>query len=237
MDVDGDNQPSKKKLEALEFLTSGSLRSSLAKLSASSRSIPFGKDFHFYYNFDEFKIPVKDIVTRSESVLDRIGAAGDVLGKVMDFPKGDVDEGHDWVVGVNDEILEKFDSSLDEFEKVRKRQEEKGVVVVGMEDDRFRLVCGRSKKVNRVEGVEKSGAKDLSQSDSGVKMAFKDKKTLGTKPKVPFHIPTIKRPQDEYKILVNNTNQPFEHVWLDRSEDGSRLVHSLVSLFFSFSED
>lgn len=68
-----------------------------------------------------------------------------------------------------------------------------------------------------------------------MKVASRDKKAMGTKPKVPFHIPTIPRPQDEYKILVNNSNQPFEHVWLQRSEDGSRFIHPLVSFLFMFT--
>lgn len=63
--------------------------------------------------------------------------------------------------------------------------------------------------------------------DSGVKVA--DMKAKAVKAKVPFHIPTIKKPQDEYNILVNNSNQPFEHVWLQRREDGLGFVHPLVS--------
>ncbi|KAL0441667.1 UNVERIFIED_CONTAM: protein RRP6-like 2 [Sesamum radiatum] len=35
---------------------------------------------------------------------------------------------------------------------------------------------------------------------------------------------------DEFKIIVNNSNQPFEHVWLQRSEDGSRFMHPLEKL-------
>uniref|UniRef100_A0A7N0RIB4 HRDC domain-containing protein n=1 Tax=Kalanchoe fedtschenkoi TaxID=63787 RepID=A0A7N0RIB4_KALFE len=238
MDVDScrpDDQPPTKciKVEALQALTSGPLRSSLSKLSASSRAIPSDKDFHFYYNFNEFKLPVKDIVSLSESVLERIGLAGDLLGKLMSFPGGDMDESHDWVVGVDDEILERFDSSVDEFERVRKREED-GVGRgrgVGMEKDGFQLVCGKkSKKVNLGEEAAATMSSGDDLSHSGVKMAFKDKKTLGTKPRVPFHIPAIRRPQDEYKILVNNANQPFEHVWLERSEDGSRFVHPLERL-------
>ncbi|PIA54091.1 hypothetical protein AQUCO_00900575v1 [Aquilegia coerulea] len=58
----------------------------------------------------------------------------------------------------------------------------------------------------------------------------KDKKMTGLRPSVPFHISTIPRPQDEFNIFVNNTNQPFEHVWLQRSEDGSRIIHPLEKL-------
>jgi exosome complex exonuclease RRP6 len=47
-----------------------------------------------------------------------------------------------------------------------------------------------------------------------------------------YHDPTIPRPQDVYLIRVNNCNAPFDHVWLDRSQDGTRLIHPLVSLDF-----
>nr|GMC92161.1 protein RRP6-like 2 [Ipomoea batatas]GMC93851.1 protein RRP6-like 2 [Ipomoea batatas] len=46
-------------------------------------------------------------------------------------------------------------------------------------------------------------------------------------PAVPFHISSIPKPQDEYRILVNNLNEPFEHVWLETSEDESRFIHPL----------
>lgn len=48
-------------------------------------------------------------------------------------------------------------------------------------------------------------------------------------PKVPFHIPTIKKPQYAYNIVVDNSNQPFEHVLLEKSgDDGQRFIHPLV---------
>ncbi|KAJ0015162.1 hypothetical protein Pint_20026 [Pistacia integerrima] len=43
-------------------------------------------------------------------------------------------------------------------------------------------------------------------------------------------MPTIKRPQEKYNILVNKLNQPFQHVWLQRSEDNQRFLHPLESL-------
>ncbi|KAF5207971.1 Rrp6-like [Thalictrum thalictroides] len=59
---------------------------------------------------------------------------------------------------------------------------------------------------------------------------FKDKKMTGLRPSVPFHISTIPWPQDEFNIFVNNTNQPFEHVWLQKKEDGSRFMLPLEKL-------
>uniref|UniRef100_A0A1J3HPW1 Exosome component 10 n=1 Tax=Noccaea caerulescens TaxID=107243 RepID=A0A1J3HPW1_NOCCA len=50
------------------------------------------------------------------------------------------------------------------------------------------------------------------------------------KANVSFHIATITKPQEEYKILVNNVNVPFEHVLLERSEDNLRFIHPLEKL-------
>ena len=69
-----------------------------------------------------------------------------------------------------------------------------------------------------------NGGENLGNLASGVKVA-----TGAPKAKVSFHNASIMWPQDEYKILVNNGNTPFEHVWLDRSEDGTKFIHPLVS--------
>ncbi|XP_057506695.1 protein RRP6-like 2 [Actinidia eriantha] len=213
------------KVEALQSFASGPLSSSIAKLSGSSRGLPSDKDFHFYYNFDEFKVPMKEIADSSQLILSSIGSSAHFWGKEMGFPE-DLDDAYDWLVNVNDEVFERFDESVDEFQKVRKKEEESGVRVMNSGDleDGFQLVCG--KKKTRSSLVEKDLGKDMSSS-SGVTVASRDKKTMGAKPKVPFHIPTIRRPQDEFKIVVNNSNQPFEHVWLQRSDDGSRFIHPL----------
>ncbi|XP_050901233.1 protein RRP6-like 2 [Lathyrus oleraceus] len=63
-----------------------------------------------------------------------------------------------------------------------------------------------------------------------IEQFMKDKRTMGPKAKVPFHIPTIPRPQDEFTIIVNNANVPFEHVWLQRSDDGQKFIHPLEKL-------
>lgn len=223
MDVD---QSDSQKAQALQSLTSGSLGSSLSKLATSSRGIPSEKDFHFYYNFDEFKIPIRSIERQSHSMLETIGSSAEVWGNEMAFPE-DTDDAYDWLVNVNDEIFERFDVSLDEFQRTRKKEEEesgRAVALTADPDDGFQLVCGKKKKTPSHEDEMHD-----SSFESNVKVATKDRKTLGVKPKVPFHIPTIRRPQDEFNILVNNSNQPFEHVWLQRSEDGSRFVHPLVS--------
>jgi exosome complex exonuclease RRP6 len=222
----------KQKVEALQSYAGGPLTSSISKLSGSSRGIPSEKDFHFYYNFDQFKAQIDAIAETSQSMLETIGNSAQVWGKQMTVPEADDDdddEVYDWLVNVNDEVFERFDSSYDEFQKLRKEEEISGVRVMSSmadSDDGFHLVFGKKKKKDGV-----SGGENLS-SASAVKMASRDKKGMGIKPKIPFHIPTIPRPQDEYKIIVNNSNQPFEHVWLQRSDDGSKFIHPLERLSF-----
>lgn len=218
MDVDHDPPHTAAEAQTLQSLTAGPLSSSVAKLAASSRCIPSERDFHFYRNFDDFKVPLEEIARESHSMLEAIGAAAQVA-----FPADD-DAAYDWLVSVNDDVLERFDVSTDEFRRVRKEEEaaaRSGSVV----EDGFELVSRRKKKEEKVKADSEMSP---AVADS-VKVAVKDKKTTGPKPKVPFHIPTIRRPQDEYNILVNNTNMPFEHVWLQRSEDGDRFIHPLVS--------
>ncbi|KAL9993668.1 putative ribonuclease D [Helianthus debilis subsp. tardiflorus] len=217
------------KAEALKHFSS--LPSSISKLSGSSRGIPCNKDYHFYINFEEFKNPIQEIGRNSQLILETIGSSAEWGKKQVKFPTCDDDDDddvYDWLVGFNDELFERFDASVDEFRSLRNKEEETGVRVMNnaVGDDGFQLVQGRKKKgvVNNGNGNNVSGGNELGGSSS-VKVA------VGTpKVKVPFHIASIRRPQDEYKILVNNANQPFEHVWLQRSEDGSRVIHPLEKL-------
>ncbi|KAJ7971932.1 Protein RRP6-like 2 [Quillaja saponaria] len=224
--IDIDQSQAANRAQTLQILASGPLSSSVTKLSGSSRCVPSDKDFHFYYSFDEFKNPIEEISKKSQSMLETIGTAAHGWGKEMPFPE-DVDDAYDWLVNVNDELFERFDVSVDEFQTIRRKEEETGKPISSLEDSEngFQLVCGNKSKgpLGKDEGQEASPA-------SGVKVATKDKKTTGAKPKVPFHIPSIRRPQDEFNILVNNSNQPFEHVWLQRSEDGQRFIHPLEKL-------
>lgn len=226
MNVD---QSESSKAQSLHTLTKGPIASSVAKLSGSARGIPSNKDFHFYYNFDEFRVPTQEIAMKSQSMLQSIGSSAHIWGKGMAFPE-DTDEAYDWLVDVNDEIFERFNMSVDEFQRIRKKEEETGRVTnaVSVTEDGFQLVCGKKKKGASQLPSGNYAERDLN-STPGVKVVTKDKKTLGVKPKVPFHIPTIRRPQQEFSIFVNNSNQPFEHVWLQRSEDGQRFIHPLVS--------
>ncbi|KAL2335105.1 hypothetical protein Fmac_016318 [Flemingia macrophylla] len=227
MNVDHDQPPTAAKAQALQTLAAGPLSSSVAQLAASSRCLPSDRDFHFYRNFEEFKVPVEEIARESRSMLEVIGAAAAHAA----FPAaaaGDDDAAYEWLVNVNDDVLERFDAAADEFRRLREEEEENGKR--SMEDDGFQLVTGRKKKGGRWNEAAAAMDSESGFAAPGVTVATKDKKTTGPRPKVPFHIPTIKKPQEEYSIMVNNANMPFEHVWLQRSDDGLRFVHPLEKL-------
>ncbi|KAL3326005.1 hypothetical protein AABB24_036958 [Solanum stoloniferum] len=191
--------------DTLSKVTSGPLPSAVTKLSGSSRGIPTDRDFHFYNNFSEFRTPISQIDMKSKEILDKVGQLSELWGKPISCPEDpDDEESEEWLVNINDDVLEKLASSLDEFKLLRKKEEETGMKMEDDSESGFQVV-GRKKK----------------KSEEKVKVAIKGK------PKIPFHIPTIPKPQDAYKIIVNNINQPFEHVWLQRSEDGSRFMHPL----------
>ncbi|KAK1421100.1 hypothetical protein QVD17_23201 [Tagetes erecta] len=235
--MDPPTQKSSPKAQALNQFSS-SFPNSISNLSAPSRAIPCNKDFHFYFNFDEFKNPIQDIAKTSQSLLESIGSSAEQLWgkKQVTFPTNnlddDDDEAYDWLVNLNDELFERFDASVDEFKKIRNKEEETGVKAMNLvDDDGFQLVQGRKKKGLVNNGIASSISDNNLVNSPSVKVASRDGNAMGTpKAKVPFHIASIRRPQDEYKILVNNNNQPFDHVWLQRSEDGSRLIHPLEKL-------
>ncbi|XP_042377230.1 protein RRP6-like 2 [Zingiber officinale] len=119
---------------------------------------------------------------------------------------------------------------MDEFKSLKVKEEESGgkTTAMELEDGGFMLVYGKNKKKNGgARSTDKNEAFPASCSSSVVNVATKDKRTTEARSKVPFHIPTIPRPQDEYNIIVNNKNQPFDHVWLETSTDGSRFIHPL----------
>lgn len=230
MNVD---QSKSSKGQSLRTLTKGPMALSVSKLSSQSRPIRSNKDFHFYSNFDEFRLPIQEIARKSQSILESVGSSAHLWGKERAFPE-DIDDAYDWLVDVNDDIFERVDMSLDEFQRLKNSNSSASASASAsasvLEDDGFQLVSRKKKK-------EASQFQSRNDNDSnqelGVKVATRDKKIAGPKPKVPFHIPTIRRPQEEFNIFVNNSNQPFEHVWLQRSEDGLRFFHPLVNSFYN----
>ncbi|CAM0956965.1 unnamed protein product [Alopecurus aequalis] len=210
--------------------SSGPLASAAARLSARSRAIPPARDFHFYNNFPSFKSPIGAAAARVESSLGILGASS-LLPKQQQstFPREDLDDAYDWLVARNDDLLEMFGASADEFKAMREKEEAAGRKVAPDElaGDGFQVVYGKKKK--KIDtGEEGVGRGEAFGASGSVRMTTMDKAaTSGTKPKVPFHIPTIPRPQDVYRIVVDNTSKPFQHAFLERSDDGARPVHPL----------
>jgi exosome complex exonuclease RRP6 len=218
--------------------SSGPLTAAASLLAARSRALPSSRDFHFYNNFPAFQSPVSAAAARAEDSLGILGAAPLLPKRQPPFPGGgDLDDAHDWLVALNDDLLEQFGASMDAFRTLREKEEKDGRKAAHQEaaadsGDGFQVVYGKKKK-KMVGGGEEVGKVDAFGGSGSVKMATMHKAAaLGTKAKakVPFHIPTIPRPQDVYRIVVDNSNKPFEHVLLERSEDGSRVVHPLVSV-------
>ncbi|XP_010550642.1 PREDICTED: protein RRP6-like 2 isoform X2 [Tarenaya hassleriana] len=229
--IELEQSPVSRKAKSLETLIGGSFPASLSKLSSSSCAIPANKDFHFFYNFDEFKRPTDGIAGNSQSVLETIGDSPQVWGKPM-LLSGDIDgdDAYDWLVNVTDAIYERFDDSMDEFDRIRKKEEEIGRALGPVTDENgFQMVYGRKQKAVGSDGaVSARGGGGGRGGVIDVKVAERDKKvSVSGKAKVPFHMPTIKKPQEEYNICVNNANHPFEHVWLEKHEDGQRFIHPL----------
>lgn len=86
------------------------LASAAMKLSARSKGIPSGEDFHFYHNFPEFKAPARDIAAVSGSSLSSISDSKFLWRNQKNrssFPANDQDDALDWVINVNDELLER----------------------------------------------------------------------------------------------------------------------------------
>ncbi|KAL5229855.1 hypothetical protein ABZP36_028631 [Zizania latifolia] len=212
--------------------SSGPIAAAAARLSGRSRALPSSRDFHFYNNFPSFRSPVDAAAARAEVSLGVLGAASFFPKQHPPFSQDDLEDAHDWVVGVIDDLSELFGASMDEFKTLREKEEATGRRAVPSEvtaEDGFQVVYRKRKKMGSCE--EEVGKGEAFGGSGSVRMATKDKVAAPwAKAKVPFHIPTIPRPQDVYRIVVDNTSKPFEHAWLERSDDGSRAVHPLEKI-------
>ncbi|XVF52284.1 hypothetical protein PTKIN_Ptkin05aG0006800 [Pterospermum kingtungense] len=129
---EGQSQPSKI-AQSLQALVSGPLSSSLSSVSSSSRAIPCNESFHLWNTFDEFKHPMDQISGISESLLESIALSSKFWGannKPINFLRNVQSiasrEAFDWLVNINNEILERFNVSTDEFQKLLEKEVETG---------------------------------------------------------------------------------------------------------------
>ncbi|RCV42789.1 hypothetical protein SETIT_9G243800v2 [Setaria italica] len=200
--------------------SSAPLAAAAARLSARSRALPSSRDFHFYNNFPAFKSPVGAAAAKADASLGVLGAAPLLPARQQPFPGGgDLDDAHDWLVALNDDLLERFGASVDEFKALREKEEASGrrAASEAGDGDGFQVVYGKKKKKvgDGEEGVERAEAFGASSS---VKMAKDKAAAPGMKAK------------GVYRIVVDNSTKPFEHALLERSEDGTRPVHPLEKL-------
>eukprot|EP01018_Ginkgo_biloba_P024118 Gb_34925 [translate_table: standard] len=219
----------RKRAQDLQTLVRGPLASSLQNLNNSARTIPMDKDFHFYSNFLQFREPIINLKNHSESLLRDVGASEMLWKRPLPWPE-DPDDAYDLLVNMQDDIFERVDISMDEFKRATKEQENgKPGSMIDIESG-FQLVYGNRKKGNNkmIHKAEAPGSKMVSKVEApDVKMASRDKKTTGGRSRVPFHIPSIPRPQDRFSIFVDNSNVPFKHLGLRKTEDGSKFIHPL----------
>lgn len=178
----------------------GPLPEAIRNVERLARAFPSDKDFHFYFNFPEFKDPVKRIQAQVTSLLSEIGLAEKSLSQSSVYPE-DSDESYDWLVEVQDDLVEGIDTALDQFNK-EKRNGKRGASDVGSEAVQSPL------KVYK-------GSKSGESADENVKMA----KGKGNKERrIPFHVRSIPRPQDKFDIAVDNSNTPFKHPQVARDK-------------------
>ncbi|CAH1452231.1 unnamed protein product [Lactuca virosa] len=202
--------------------------SSMSKISGCSGEISSNKNINFYVNFEEFKNPIQETSKKSQLILEYIPSEK-LWGKTQKrFPKYDLkyDEVYNWLININHEMFERFDASLDEIKKSRYKEQK---LINLPNDTKFQLVNLKKEKVIEKDLLVNSNYPNMEANhSSSVKVVSLEDNAMGTqRPKVSFHMNWIPKPQDVYNIVVNNVNQPFQHVWLKTSEDGSRLIHPL----------
>ncbi|KAL7596060.1 hypothetical protein Lser_V15G28584 [Lactuca serriola] len=204
--------------------------SSMSKISGCSGEISSNKNINFYVNFEEFKNPIQETSKKSSQLILEYIPCEKLWGKTQKrFPKNDLkyDEVYNWLININHEMFERFDVSVDEIKKSRYKEQK---LINLTNDTKFQLVNLKKEKVIEKDLLVNSNYPNMEANhSSSVKVvSLEDINAMGTqRPKVSFHMNWIPKPQDVYKIVVNNVNQPFQHVWLKTSEDGSRLIHPL----------
>ncbi|CAI9289671.1 unnamed protein product [Lactuca saligna] len=202
--------------------------SSMSKISGCSGEISSNKNINFYVNFEEFKNPIQETSKKSQLILEYIPSEKLWRKTQKRFPKTDLkyDDVYNWLININHEMFERFEVSVDEIKKSRYKEQK----LINLTDDtKFQLVNLKKEKVIEKDLFVNSNFSNMEANhSSSVKVvSLEDNAMLTQRPKVSFHMNWIPKPQDVYNIVVNNLNQPFQHVWLKTSEDGSRLIHPL----------
>ncbi|CAM6040350.1 unnamed protein product [Sphagnum compactum] len=183
------------RLEADEILQCiKKLPDTIRDVERLAQRIPSDVDFHFFSNFQEFKAPMRGMQAQVESLLNEIGMAKELRPQVAAWPN-DPDETYDWLVGVQDDLVEGIDTALDQFE-LEKRARKKG------------KSKSEPEKTMQVQTVMQQQSSD---GFTEVVKLSKPRKQVNEGRPIPFHIRSIPRPQDKFDIAPDNSNTPFKH--------------------------
>eukprot|EP00252_Welwitschia_mirabilis_P022092 TRINITY_DN5868_c0_g1_i2.p1 TRINITY_DN5868_c0_g1~~TRINITY_DN5868_c0_g1_i2.p1 ORF type:complete len:406 (+),score=81.47 TRINITY_DN5868_c0_g1_i2:103-1320(+) len=226
-----DDKTIKERAEYLQKLVTERLAPSVQSLIDSARGIPSDRDFFFFNNFEVFRRPVNEIRNRSQGILTEIAESKKLWLRPSPLP-ADPEDAYNWFVDLEDDIVERIDASMDEFRKTKKEKDGDSKSLENLDSD-FQMVYGkkarRQMKKSAVEARQVERGIISSGGGAGsVKVAKRDKKTTGGLNYVPFHVPTISKPQNKYNIIVDNSNSPFRHKGLKKTEDGSGYIHPLL---------
>lgn len=167
----------------------GPLQEVIRRVERLSEDFPAEKDFHFYNNFPQFKTPVRGIQAQAEAVLNDIGLAKRLRPETSRFPR-DPDESYDWLVALQDDLVEGIDAAVDQLNKE----------------------TAAGKRRSSTEGYQtplkfQRGVR----SDGSPSESAKVLKGSSERRPVPFHVRSIPRPQNKFDVVVDNSNTPFKH--------------------------
>ncbi|KAH7441969.1 hypothetical protein KP509_03G064200 [Ceratopteris richardii] len=170
------------------------LADSAQRLQRVSDLLPTDEDFHYYTNFVEFCEPIKRVESRVLQLFSRISSLR-CIPRAPALPS-DTDDLSDWLVDIQDEVLEQVDSAFDLYKTERASQG-----LPPPENDAFMYQNTRRKRRRAI------AMKDIKTvlPDGGVVSMQAEKCPI------PFHVWSIPRPQDKFDVPVDNSNTPFRH--------------------------
>eukprot|EP00850_Spirogloea_muscicola_P013094 SM000087S23376 [mRNA] locus=s87:380220:386117:- [translate_table: standard] len=142
----------------------GPLASAVEAATAAAEGLPEDDDYHYYASFRAFAGRVEALAARAEALLATFGGGGGGGAAALpSWPAGaDTDDAAEWLVDVQDGLMERVDAALDE-------------------------------------------ARGQRPSSSAALPAAAVPTTAHVR-RVPFHVPTLPRPQALFKDAANNAN-------------------------------
>jgi len=195
-------------LQANEIAKSlkGPLSEVIRRVERLAEDFPSDKDFHFYNNFPQFKSPVRNIQSQAEALLNEIGLARSLRPEAGAFPS-DPDESYDWLVALQDDLVEGIDAAVDQLNK--------------------ETLAGKRSSYESPSKFQTGG----SSPSEGAKLS---KRSSERRP-VPFHVKSIPRPQNKFEVAVDNSNTPFKHPQAPKADarkegislEPSKFVHTI----------